>query len=167
VAVEVVPMTGIEEWRPVTIAPGRYEVSNMGRVRSVGLNGRQPRDKSVFLVQGYPKVTLYPAVGQRAMLSVHRLVALAFLGPQPDEKSVVRHLDGNPKNNVTANLAWGTASENMRDAVRHGTHAKTRQTHCKNGHPLSGANVRIRVNGHRRCLECARIRNLARKAVSS
>ena len=51
---------------------------------------------------------------------VHRMVAEMFI-PNPDNLPLVRHLDGDPTNNVVWNLAWGTSKDNWEDAVRHGT----------------------------------------------
>lgn len=51
---------------------------------------------------------------------VHRLVLETFVGPCP-KRMGCRHLDGNPRNNQLNNLCWGTQSENIQDAVNHGT----------------------------------------------
>lgn len=51
----------------------------------------------------------------------HTLVCEAFHGQRPAGHAV-RHLDGNPANDAPTNLTWGTQTENMQDAVRHGTH---------------------------------------------
>lgn len=52
--------------------------------------------------------------------SVHRLICMAFHG-MPDPPTLqVRHLDGNPKNNLPENLKWGTQSENWLDRKAHG-----------------------------------------------
>lgn len=48
------------------------------------------------------------------------LVMLAFVGPRPDGLDVC-HGNGNPADNRLENLRYGTRSENMRDALRHGT----------------------------------------------
>lgn len=53
------------------------------------------------------------------MFRVHSAVMLAFVGPRPAGLEV-RHLDGNPKNNVLSNLAYGTAGQNRIDAYEHG-----------------------------------------------
>jgi len=51
---------------------------------------------------------------------------LAFFGPPP--KGIqVRHLNGNPKDNRLENLAYGTRSDNAKDAIRHGTGACSRK----------------------------------------
>ena len=52
---------------------------------------------------------------------VHRLVALAFLGPRPSERHEVAHGDGCRTNNHWTNLRWATHSENMLDRREHGT----------------------------------------------
>ncbi len=72
--------------------------------------------KSQRLRDGHIKVTLK---GKAAL--VHRLMLEAFVGPCPPGMQC-RHIDGNPANNRIENLAWGTRSENVMDAVRHGTH---------------------------------------------
>lgn len=80
---------------------------------------------------------------------VHSLVAEAFLGRRPVGLEV-RHLNGNPADNRVSNLKWGTRSENVRDAVRHGTHSNTRKTHCLKGHEFDY----VDRQGRRRCGTC-------------
>ena len=73
--------------------------------------------------KGYCSVTLFaggPEGGVHKELAVHRIVCEAFNGPCPDGQQC-RHLDGNPSNNVSTNLAWGTAADNHADQIRHGT----------------------------------------------
>lgn len=50
---------------------------------------------------------------------LHRVLYQTFIGLS-DEKLLIRHLDGNPKNNSLSNLAEGTQKENMADCIRHG-----------------------------------------------
>ena len=52
-------------------------------------------------------------------MAVHRLVAWAFIGPQPDGYDVA-HIDGDSHNNVLANLRYDTRSGNCQDWVFHG-----------------------------------------------
>lgn len=52
---------------------------------------------------------------------VHTLVLEAFVGSRPGPKSQCRHLNGVRTDNRLTNLKWGTAKENARDKVRHGT----------------------------------------------
>lgn len=114
-----------EEWRPVVGYEGQYEVSNLGRVRSLARevkNGRgvrrlrerilKPRRRNQY---GHAGVVL---TGQRHR-TVHSLVAEAFIGPRP-EGLEVRHLNGDRTDNRATNLAYGTRSENHRDCYFYG-----------------------------------------------
>jgi hypothetical protein len=58
------------------------------------------------------------------MYQVHQVVCRAFHGEQPFPGAVVRHLDGEPLNNVSVNLSWGTHLENAEDRDRHGRTAR-------------------------------------------
>lgn len=118
-------MNTTEEWLPV---PGyeHYEVSRTGRVRSkdrrVGSRNLLRRGmelKASVGELGYPKAVLY-CEGKPRTFRVHSLVMLAFVGARP-HGLVTRHLDGDPSNNCLENLTYGTQSENMLDAVGHGT----------------------------------------------
>jgi hypothetical protein len=106
-----------EEWCEV---PGHADhlVSNLGRVRQRRVNGR--------VLTGYVDDDGYCRVRlDGRQHRVHRLVCEAFNGPQPDSCEVC-HNDGNRLNNTAANLRWGSRSENMFDAVQHGTHFASR-----------------------------------------
>lgn len=92
-----------EEWRP---SMGAYEVSNFGRVR----RGRRIL-KERHTPRGYRIVDI-SRDGRCVTKTVHRLIALAFLGPALGRQ--VSHLDGDKTNNHITNLEWATASENMR-----------------------------------------------------
>ena len=110
-----------EQWRPIAEAPS-YAVSNFGRVARVrGGQGARPLIRKLDLEDtGYYRVRLSEA-GLRLRLSVHRLVAKAFLGEPPTEKHQVAHYDNNKLNNHVENLRWATCAENIRDKQRHGT----------------------------------------------
>jgi len=62
----------------------------------------------------------------KGCFAVHRLVLEAFIGPCPDGMECC-HYDGDPSNNCIENLRWDTRKENIRDAVKHGTHVSLRQ----------------------------------------
>ena len=68
--------------------------------------------------KGYKRISISHNNRKKTMLS-HRLICEAFHG-MPQEKLQVRHLDGNPKNNLPANLCWGTQQENWKDRKAHG-----------------------------------------------
>lgn len=70
--------------------------------------------------QGY--ATIKVTLGQQSQtVRRHTIVLTALKGPRPTG-AVCRHLDGNPANDSPSNLAWGSQTENMQDAVAHGTH---------------------------------------------
>lgn len=102
-----------------TQVPG-YFVTESGEVFSVK-SGSPKRMVPFICSDGYEHVTLH--LGRRGLMkrcSVHALVALAFVGPRPGPEYQVRHLDGNRRNNVPSNLAWGTVQDNADDKRRHG-----------------------------------------------
>lgn len=113
-----------EEWRPVEGWP--YEVSSLGRVRNVV--ARSPTRVGRILrgnvdAGGYHNVRLSDAPRDR-IYKVHRLVAAAFVGPQPTPLHEVNHIDGDKKNNQATNLEWVTRSENIRHSFRLGLHTE-------------------------------------------
>lgn len=139
-----------EEWRPVFGFEGVYEVSDLGRVRSVdrvvtfpdGRRRRAPgRVLKPWIANGYPKVGLKHQ-GQSKKLYVHDIVLTAFIGRRPDGAACC-HGDGVRTNNRLENLRWGTFSENNYDLVAHGTHHQASKTHCPQGHPYSLENTRL------------------------
>lgn len=98
----------VEDWRPIEIAP-RYEVSSLGRVRSISTRGGgktlRPWDSD-----GYDKVSLYDG-GARYVRFVHRLVMAAFVGPRPPGDEI-DHFDHDRKNNRLSNLQYVSAPTN-------------------------------------------------------
>lgn len=111
----------IEVWKSIS-GWQAYEVSNLGRVRSVdrlvpdGGGGRYrvagktltPRPNH----NGYLVVTLRAGRAKRWTPMVHRLVAEAFV-PNPLGKPHVNHLDCDPANARSDNLEWCTPAENL------------------------------------------------------
>lgn len=121
------PVWDGEEWRAIAGYEGLYEVSNLGRVRTLG--GGKARTHGRVLKQstgttGYLRVALSRA-NSSATKKVHRIVAAAFLGPIP-VGAYVLHNDGNATNNTASNLRFGNASDNLRDAIAHGSWAAQR-----------------------------------------
>jgi HNH endonuclease/NUMOD4 motif len=118
-----------EEWRPVVGYEGIYAVSDRGRVRRIGAStGRAPgrgggaRVGHILRLQldahGYFAVNLWRDGRARRFL-VHRLVAAAFLGPEPPGYEV-NHRDGVKTNCQLSNLEYSTRSQNGQHAYRIG-----------------------------------------------
>lgn len=113
-----------EEWKPIAEFEG-YEVSNIGRVRSLPRiitkkNGRTERFNGGML-----SITINKKCFNRLYVSlrktgdkktykryVHRLVAQAFI-PNPNNYKEINHIDENPNNNNVENLEWCTRRYNL------------------------------------------------------
>lgn len=128
-----------ERWLPVVGWEGLYEVSDLGRVRSVDRivemrhwrggtlkrlhQGRILRARRVSVALDFPAgyLAFSPSVEgvHHPNVMVHTAVLEAFKGPRP-LGAEGRHLNGKPHDNRMDNLAWGTAQENAADKERHG-----------------------------------------------
>lgn len=96
-------MTNIKEiWKNVVGYEGKYEVSNLCRVRSV----RKILKTQINVQNGYS----YIGIAGKTF-TIHRLMAIAFI-PNPENKPTVNHKDGIKTNNHISNLEWATFSEN-------------------------------------------------------
>lgn len=119
----------MEMWTSIPGYEGFYEVSNHGNVRSLTRHVPYGRHKQTvykgralkqFVSNSYLSVKLAMA-GVTRTRYVHELVLLAFIGERPliDERSEIRHLDGDKKNNWLDNLKYGTTKENAGDRKLH------------------------------------------------
>lgn len=124
-----------EQWLPVVGFEGEYEVSNLGRVRSLDRAVRHRYATAVkrgqFLKlrtdgKGYHFVGLNLA-RVTTQERVHRLVAQAFL-PNPKNLPVVNHLDHCRTNNRVSNLEWSTQKDNCRHAAKCGRYKSDRMS---------------------------------------
>lgn len=96
---------------------GLYQVSNLGRVKSLNYNhtGQERILKARFQSKGYKVVNLYKNRKTKRFL-VHRLVAQAFL-PNPENKECVDHINTIKTDNNVKNLRWCSYKENINNPL--------------------------------------------------
>ena len=100
-----------EIWKPSFI-PDFY-VSNLGRVKNI----KTGRIRILFKRKNNYEFLCVIRKKKAITIGVHRLVAMAFL-PNPENKPVVNHIDGNPSNNKLSNLEWVSIQENIRHSLK-------------------------------------------------
>lgn len=113
-----------EVWKDIEGYEGRYQVSNLGRVKSLKrhtVNNTNTKDrilKPLVNRKGYLRVGLSKN-GIQSTKTIHRLVAETFIA-NPENKPHVNHIDEDKTNNMVYNLEWMTNKENR----NHGTAIK-------------------------------------------
>lgn len=118
----------MEIWKKIKNYEGLYEVSSLGRIKSL------PRTTTKGGILKQNKSRFYLTVclskeNQFRSLTVHRLVATHFIS-NPSQKAYVNHKDGNKFNNNIENLEWTTPSENKLHAVKNNlTHSPRGNKH--------------------------------------
>jgi len=118
-----------ETWKPVVGYEGSYEVSSLGRVRSLDRIRLSRRKKEIPVKgrmlracknnQGYPTVNLCKD-GIGKTFKVHTLVMSAFVGPRPEGTEILHGKLGKEVNTLD-NLRYDTHIENEKDKIRDGT----------------------------------------------
>jgi hypothetical protein len=117
----------MEKWILITELQGNYEISNIGRVRSVfkvisksdnTVYTRKPKIIKSQLREGYQRVRLC-IDNVRVTKSVHRLVAKYFID-NPNDLPQVNHINANKTDNAVENLEWCSASQNIKHAIKNG-----------------------------------------------
>ena len=109
-----------EIWKDIKGYESRYQVSNLGNVKSLNYNCTKKAKLLVYHLnhKGYARVHLTKDK-QDKYISVHRLVAQAFI-PNPNNYPQVNHIDGNKLNNNVDNLEWCTNEYNFQHALKTG-----------------------------------------------
>ena len=115
-----------EIWKPILETDGKYEISNLGNIRTVDRYAKVcgggmrfikgEMRKPIVCSNGY--LELQASVnGKRIIFMVHRLVAQYFI-PNPNDYPEVNHKDENPQNNHVDNLEWCTPKYNCNYGTR-------------------------------------------------
>ncbi|MEC4763792.1 NUMOD4 domain-containing protein [Mycobacterium sherrisii] len=167
-----------ERWLPVVGYEGLYEVSDLGRVKSLartviqtlgdGTLYRRRLLPERILKQtqrkGYMRIALWRD-GRHKTFSVHTLVLTAFVGPRPPGQECCHLLE--KTNNELQNILWDTPTANTHDQLITGVHSGgATLTHCARGHEYTPDNTYINpTSGHRQCQECRRASHRQRRAA--
>lgn len=111
----------MEQWRAVDGWP--YEVSDQGRVRRGREPGQGARPGRVLRPWVHSTrcycISLFRCGAKPVSARVHRLVAAAFIGPEPQGHEV-NHINGDRFDNRVENLEYVTSSENKQHAFANG-----------------------------------------------
>lgn len=147
-----------EIWRPIKDYEGFYEVSNLGRLKSLertdckGQHRKERILKQGLDTDGYTLIILSKD-RVRSTKKPHRLAAQAFI-PNPHNLPQINHIDGVKTNNHVTNLEWCDTSHNIKHALRVGLHPEIAETH--KWATLSNTQVLRIFNDPRRNVDIAR-----------
>lgn len=109
-----------EDWKEIKGYEGLYQVSNLGRIKSLKLN-----KEKILTPHITGKNRLYINLrkeGKAKKLQVHVLVAEAFIGERPEGYDIC-HIDGDCLNNKLSNIRYDTRNQNSIDYYRQGKKA--------------------------------------------
>ena len=104
----------MEQWKAIAGYEGLYQVSNLGRVKS--LNYNHTGTERIIISRKNRGGYLYV---KRKTITVHRLVATAFIS-NPHNLETINHKDEDKTNNTVSNLEWMS----IKDNINYGTHNK-------------------------------------------
>jgi uncharacterized protein YerC len=111
-----------EIWKDIPGFEGKYQVSNLGRVKSFVYRRNKTTIRKLPISNNYYRLLLCKN-GKYESFYIHRLIADAFI-PNPKNKKYVNHKDGNKLNNDISNLEWVTSAENSHHAWATGLNTK-------------------------------------------
>lgn len=125
-----------EIWKDIENYEGLYQVSNLGRVKSLPRRGTHTKEihilKSCKNHKGYLQVVLTKKCVSKTK-SIHRLVAETFI-KNKDNLPQVNHIDGNKLNNCVDNLEWVSNYDNLIHSFKIGLRDnmyKKGKNHCR------------------------------------
>ena len=126
-------MSDKEIWKDIEGYIGKYQVSNLGRIRSLlNSHGKNLKNKKILSPCVDKKGYLRVGLSKNNRLSthkVHRLVAKAFI-PNSDNLPQVNHINGIKTDNTVNNLEWVSGSENVIHSFKIGLSKKGKKHHC-------------------------------------
>lgn len=108
----------MEHWKWVKGYEGKYEVSDLGRIRSYVTGKARYLSAKRLTRDGYIHVSLRKNHKGREF-RLNRLVAETFIGEPPKGKDTVNHINGIKTDNRAVNLEWTSMSDQMYHAYSH------------------------------------------------
>ena len=121
-----------EIWKDVIRYEGSYQVSNFGRVKSLGAgetwNSSSRILKNAIRQSGYSQIDLCND-GRKKSYKISRLVAQAFIS-NPENKPQVNHINGIKNDDRMENLEWVNGKENMQHAWSTGLKKPLKGNQC-------------------------------------
>lgn len=131
-----------EIWKDIEGYEGLYQVSNLGRVKSLNY-GKTGQER--LLKQSYKKGTKYKTIGlyygKQKRFFVHVLVAKAFVDGYRKGYEV-NHIDENVENNRAENLEWVTHADNINHGTRNKRVSKKQLNNSERSRPVIGISVK-------------------------
>lgn len=125
----------IEVWKTIDGFDGIYQVSNLGRIKSIDrlvcsfVNKHRIKRGRILKPGTTPKGYHCVNLGKNETKKrLHRLIAEAFL-PNPEQKETVNHINGIKTDNRVENLEWATYSENINHAYLTGLNFYKKERH--------------------------------------
>ena len=128
-----------EEWRDIKGYEGLYQISNLGRIKSLKDNHGKYREK--ILKPGNSNGYFYVDLCKNSkgkLFKIHRLVAIHFI-ENPNNYPEVNHKDENSTNNCVDNLEWctreynnsyGTRNKRASEKLKGSKNPKSRKVQC-------------------------------------
>ena len=154
----------MENWKDIKGYEGFYQVSDCGRIKSLerdvyrqnGTFHHHLKEKILVPIldkDGYQYVNLSKN-GKRKVMTIHRLVAMAFL-PNPENKSQINHKNEIKTNNVVENLEWCTASYNINFGTRTERSIQNRRSYKLGDNPSAKPVFCVELNKKFDCAKSA------------
>lgn len=138
----------METWKPVVGYEGLYEVSDMGRVKTLHYKGG--KEERILCekkhLDGYLFVELYKN-GSKKPITIHRLVATAFI-ENPNNFPCINHKDENKANNKAENLEWCTWKYNVNYSIARRKERNPQIRFTRNGRKRFRRIVQVDLDGN-------------------